>query len=130
LEGIGRLIVARGLLNIISGGTEGTSFGTSIAGIGKILGFANGGRPPVGRASIVGERGPELFVPSVPGEVIPNYKLAGAMRGGGDGGFVRIGLDDGLVAQMVGGAVAIADGRSVARLNALQRPRMPVAAGA
>ena len=41
------------------------------------LGFANGGRPPVGRASIVGERGPELFVPRTAGTIIPNSKLGG-----------------------------------------------------
>ena len=35
-------------------------------------GFANGGRPPVGRASIVGERGPELFVPDRAGTIVPN----------------------------------------------------------
>lgn len=51
-----------------------------IGGIGKALkipGFANGGRPPVGRASIVGERGPELFVPSRAGTIIPNERLGG-----------------------------------------------------
>jgi len=47
----------------------------------KILGFADGGRPPVGRPSIVGERGPELFVPDRAGTIIPNHKL----RGGGGG---------------------------------------------
>ena len=46
-------------------------------GIGKFLGFANGGRPPVGRPSIVGERGPELFVPSTAGQIIPNNKMGG-----------------------------------------------------
>ena len=46
-------------------------------GIGKFLGFANGGRPPVGRPSIVGERGPELFVPSSAGQIIPNNKMGG-----------------------------------------------------
>ncbi len=47
--------------------------------IGGILGglFADGGRPPVGKASIVGERGPELFVPKVAGTIIPNNKLGG-----------------------------------------------------
>ena len=35
-------------------------------------GFANGGRPPVGRPSIVGERGPELFVPDRAGTILPN----------------------------------------------------------
>jgi len=37
-----------------------------------LLGFANGGRPPVGRPSVVGERGPELFVPDRAGTIIPN----------------------------------------------------------
>lgn len=40
-------------------------------GIGKIFGFAGGGRPPMGRPSMVGERGPELFVPDQPGRVMP-----------------------------------------------------------
>tara|TARA_Y100000310_G_C20671731_1_gene810678 strand:+ start:621 stop:2801 length:2181 start_codon:yes stop_codon:yes gene_type:complete len=40
--------------------------------------FANGGRPPVGRPSIVGERGPELFVPSRAGTIVPNHAMGGA----------------------------------------------------
>jgi len=39
--------------------------------------FANGGRPPVGRPSIVGEKGPELFVPRSSGTIVPNNKLGG-----------------------------------------------------
>ena len=42
-----------------------------------LLGFANGGRPPVGRASVVGERGPELFVPRTAGTIIPNNAIGG-----------------------------------------------------
>jgi phage-related minor tail protein len=38
----------------------------------KMLGFANGGVPPIGVPSIVGERGPELFVPRSAGTIIPN----------------------------------------------------------
>ena len=38
----------------------------------NLLGFANGGRPPVGRPSVVGERGPELFVPDRAGTILPN----------------------------------------------------------
>ncbi len=34
--------------------------------------YANGGRPPVGRPSMVGERGPEMFVPDRAGTVVPN----------------------------------------------------------
>ena len=40
--------------------------------------FANGGRPRVGRTSIVGERGPELFVPGTAGSIIPNHALGGS----------------------------------------------------
>ena len=45
-------------------------------------GFADGGSPPVGVASLVGERGPELFIPRTAGTIIPNNSLAGAMGGG------------------------------------------------
>ena len=45
-----------------------------------LAGFANGGRPPVGKPSIVGERGPELFVPNTSGTIVPNGKFGG---GGG-----------------------------------------------
>ena len=69
-------------------GNFGENFGKSASGgkgkgiggfVGKLLGglFADGGRPPVGKASIVGERGPELFVPKVAGTIIPNNKLDG-----------------------------------------------------
>ena len=54
--------------------------GKGIGGfLGKVIGgfFANGGRPPVGKASVVGERGPELFVPKVAGTIVPTNKLGG-----------------------------------------------------
>ena len=54
--------------------------GSVTGGLLGILGFANGGRPPVGRASIVGERGPELFVPDRAGTIIPNNAMGGAMN--------------------------------------------------
>lgn len=40
-------------------------------------GFADGGEPPLGKVSWVGERGPELFVPKQAGTVIPNHLLGG-----------------------------------------------------
>ena len=49
-----------------------------IPGAKKFFGFATGGRPPKGRPSIVGERGPELFVPDSAGTVIPNHEMGGA----------------------------------------------------
>jgi lambda family phage tail tape measure protein len=47
--------------------------------IGGLLGFADGGDPPVGKASLVGERGPELFIPRTNGTIVP---LEGKAAGG------------------------------------------------
>ena len=47
----------------------------------RVMGFADGGRPPVGRPSIVGERGPELFVPGASGTIIPNHAMGGVNVG-------------------------------------------------
>ena len=50
--------------------------GFAFKGLG-LPGFAAGGRPPVGRPSIVGEKGPELFVPRQAGTIVPNNQLGG-----------------------------------------------------
>jgi len=70
LNDLANSILKSGINSILSG-----VFGETK--IGGFLGFANGGRPPVGKASIVGERGPELFVPSTAGTIIPNNKIGG-----------------------------------------------------
>lgn len=62
-------------VNTILGGLTGGSSG--IFGSLPMLKFANGGRPPTGRPSIVGEKGPELFVPKRSGTIVPNDKLGG-----------------------------------------------------
>lgn len=61
------------------GGAIGSIFGPIGTAIGSIFGglFADGGKPPVGKASIVGERGPELFVPRTAGTIIPNHAMGG-----------------------------------------------------
>lgn len=46
-------------------------------GIMSLLGFASGGQPPVGVPSIVGEKGPELFIPNTAGTIVPNHALGG-----------------------------------------------------
>jgi hypothetical protein len=68
------------------GSTIGTAIGNAIlpggigAAVGGFLGgfFADGGRPPVGRPSIVGERGAEVFVPDQAGTIVPNDALGGS----------------------------------------------------
>ncbi len=54
-----------------------TGFDTSLLDFSG-RGFARGGRPPVGKASIVGERGPELFVPNMAGTIVPSNAMGGA----------------------------------------------------
>lgn len=69
-----KLSVVNPLMNSIFGGAKGWT------ALPTLFGFADGGRPPVGRASLVGERGPELFIPDTAGTVVPNHELGG----GGD----------------------------------------------
>ena len=76
----------RGIGGIFTGGLSGfgpsslATSGTNFfdGGFSPIDFFANGGRPPVGRPSVVGERGPELFVPRSAGTIIPNHAMGGA----------------------------------------------------
>ena len=76
--------------SLFSGGGEGLiPFQSGLLG-DSVIGFANGGRPPVGKASIVGERGPEIFVPSVSGTIIPNNQIGG---GGGVTNMVTVNVD-------------------------------------
>ena len=49
---------------------------SSTIGERTLTGYADGGSPPVGRASLVGERGPELFIPRTAGTIVPNSQLA------------------------------------------------------
>ena len=70
LRQLGGMFLNRGIGSFKS--ADGTG-GSGLLGM-----FANGGRPPVGRPSIVGERGPELFVPSRAGTIIPNHELGGS----------------------------------------------------
>ena len=84
------LKIAQAIMNTSTGVTKALSVGNIplavlIGGLGavevatisaqKYQGFAKGGRPPVGRASIVGEEGAELFVPDQAGTIVPNNKL-------------------------------------------------------
>ena len=52
--------------------TAAASGGGFFSSIASLLGFANGGNPPVGKPSIVGEKGPELFIPKTAGTIVPN----------------------------------------------------------
>ncbi len=71
------------IFGAVLGGVAGSFFGSAGVGaeIGANLGgmFAAGGRPPVGKWSLVGESGPELVRFDSPGTVIPNHKIGPMM---------------------------------------------------
>jgi tape measure domain-containing protein len=66
LQGIGRQLLQLGVNSLLK-----LAFPTSSL-FSALPGFASGGRPAVGRPSVVGERGPELFVPDRAGTILPN----------------------------------------------------------
>jgi lambda family phage tail tape measure protein len=70
------------ILSGISGGIGGF-FGSLFGGF-----FANGGQPPIGKPSIVGENGPELFVPKTAGTIVPNGGAGGGAGGGGGNTYI------------------------------------------
>ena len=63
-----------GLFN--GGGGGGGGGGLNLAAIDAYM--ANGGSAKAGGSYIVGERGPELFVPRTSGTVVPNHAMGGA----------------------------------------------------
>lgn len=69
-----RIQAKKALAAIFSGGGGG---GSIFGSIGKIFGFANGGNPAVGVPAIVGENGPELFIPRNAGTIVPNNQAFG-----------------------------------------------------
>lgn len=69
-----RIQAKKALAGLFGGG------GISSGGfLGRLFGgfFADGGSPPMNKVSVVGERGPELFVPKQPGTIVPNGMLGG-----------------------------------------------------
>jgi hypothetical protein len=103
-----KIVMKMMILKTISAMFPGMGGGGSI--FGSILGFANGGTPPMNRPSIVGERGPELFVPRSAGTIIPNDQL------GGGGGVVN-----NYYTTNYNNSVSAIDAKSVAQLFAENR---------
>jgi len=50
---------------------------SNIPGLGKIFGKAAGGPVTGGSPYVVGEKGPELFVPGTSGNIVPNHAMGG-----------------------------------------------------
>jgi TP901 family phage tail tape measure protein len=78
-----QLILKTLILKAIGGELGGTDSGSGIAGLfGGIIGVGGGKQAGGGviadRPTVVGERGPEVFVPPSSGTIVPNHKLGGA----------------------------------------------------
>ena len=65
--------------------TAGLAFGLNA--LSNLTGFAEGGDPPINKPALVGEQGPEVFVPKTSGTIIPNdilkdktFKLSGKSK--------------------------------------------------
>ena len=63
------------------GANAGLMASQGLSGVDLLMAFADGGDPPVGVPSLVGERGPELFVPKQAGTIVPNHNLGGGSSG-------------------------------------------------
>ena len=90
-------------------------------------GKAIGGPVQGGKPYIVGERGPEMFVPSRSGSIVPNKGLGGGMtinvdaRGASDPAAVRAQVEQG-IAQAAPYIIAAAQNKT---LTTAARPRLP-----
>ena len=75
--------ISRGFLGLFTNLFNPISLGNDVQGFSGPTAFAaNGGPVGMRKPYIVGERGPELFVPNQSGNIIPNHDLAGIGGGG------------------------------------------------
>lgn len=90
------------LLLIKANSTIRLSFPTNVGNIGYIGGArASGGPVSSGGAYIVGEEGPEMFVPSSSGNIVPNDQLSRVSGGGVSEVHTHIYLDGRQIAESV-----------------------------
>lgn len=129
-----RLFVVQQIVGIVAGafggatGTPGRGFGSSVNLAGRAYGGSVTGKTPY----MVGERGPELFIPSGNGTIIPNSNMRGAgdggnsfnisvdARGSNDPAAVRAQVQQGIL-EAAPAIIAAAEARTVA---SMRRPRL------
>lgn len=94
--------IRRMLANQLAMEFFGSDFGKALLGTFGISGFkAMGGPVFAGNAYVVGERGPEVFVPPQSGTIIPNHALMGSSGVNVTYNINAPGADAGVIARMV-----------------------------
>ena len=108
------------------GGGDSSNFKPSNIGdnYGSLMNFAEGGYPPATKPSIVGEKGPELFIPGQRGMVVPNdiFEATRQALAGGSGGSDKAFADN-------SNALAVADSYTRERIYERDRQTMVTGAG-
>lgn len=102
-EALGKAIddLAGALLNLFSssGGNFG-GVGSIFGAVGDFLGNRAGGGPVrAGMRYMVGEQGPEMFVPSVPGMIVPKFEGPASAAAGGVPGVQSLSISAPLIVQ-------------------------------
>jgi hypothetical protein len=116
-----RLYVVQQIVGMVKGALG------SVFGVPSMTGKAIGGSVQSGQPYMVGERGPEMFVPSRGGSIVPNNQMSGAMvvnvdaRGASDPAAVRQQVELG-IAQAAPYIIAAAQNRT---LKSASRTRLP-----
>jgi hypothetical protein len=132
-----RLFVVQQIVGIVSGALGGLKpGGAAVKGFGSgttaaLTGRAIGGSVTGNTPYMVGERGPELFVPGGTGTIIPNQNMRGSgggspisisvdARGSNDPAAVRAQVQQGIL-EAAPAIIAAAESRTIA---GLRRPRL------
>ena len=72
----------KGILGFGSGGASGLLTGSTGMSYGSILKSAGGNEIDAGQPSLIGENGPEMFIPKSAGTIVPNNRIGSLMGGG------------------------------------------------
>ena len=108
-----------------------------VLGLSGLLGFKDCGEPPINQPAIVGEEGPEIFIPKTPGTIIPNDKkinvrallnTISVAEGTAKGGYGTIygGTDDNpiTVPELASGEMTIGQVLNMMKTGEIERTRM------
>lgn len=97
--------------------------------VGGLFGRASGGPVKSGDPYVVGERGPELFVPSASGAIVPNERLAGLGRGGrGDSFAFTYNIGAGVTQSQLMPILAMQKREIIGAIADAKRRRQPMSA--